>query len=57
MNKVEIFKRYFWNLLDKGEYLKALQRLLAQAFFKERAENRICLLLVSGHRHDGSDYG
>lgn len=23
MNKVEIFKRYFWNLLNKGEYRKA----------------------------------
>ena len=25
MNKVEIFKRYFNNLLDKGEYKKAFE--------------------------------
>lgn len=25
MNKAEIFKRYFWNLLDKGEYKKAVR--------------------------------
>lgn len=25
MNKVEIFKRYFWNLLDKDEYRKAVK--------------------------------